>query len=239
MRNNLVHGYRNINYDVLWEVITDKLPPLVAELNRLIEANTELRMADPVESNANDKPEISEEEPIVTTHELVLGGDTLSYSATVGKMPLKDEKDKIVAQIFYTAYTLETDADLAGRPLIFVFNGGPGSASIWLHMGALGPKRVDMGEEGFMPPPPFTSSSTTPTPGLTWAIWSSSTRSAPVIRARPTPPTMRNTGGWRPIWKPWASSSAFISRATSAGPRRCIWPARVMAPLAPPVWPVT
>ena len=99
--------------------------------------------------------EIKEEAPITTSHQLALDGATLSYSATVGKMPLKDKHDKIVAQIFYTAYTLETDADSAERPLIFVFNGGPGSASIWLHMGALGPRRVDMGEEGFMPAPPF------------------------------------------------------------------------------------
>ena len=113
-------------------------------------------MADPTEANANDKPVITEEEPIVTAHELELGGEALSYLATVGKMPLKDEKNKIVAQIFYTAYALDSDGDPAARPLIFVFNGGPGSASIWLHMGALGPKRVDMGAEGFMPPPPFT-----------------------------------------------------------------------------------
>ena len=104
---------------------------------------------------ANEKPETSEEAPIVTAHRLELADQTLTYTATVGKMPLKDEKDKIAAQIFYTAYTLDGDADPASRPLIFVFNGGPGSASIWLHMGALGPKRVDMGEEGFMPPPPY------------------------------------------------------------------------------------
>ncbi len=110
------------------------------------------------DSAKNDKPEtleISEEEPIVTTHQLALADQSLSYSATVGNMPLKDEKDKIAAQIFYTAYTLDSEADPATRPLIFVFNGGPGSASVWLHMGALGPKRVDMGVEGFMPPPPF------------------------------------------------------------------------------------
>jgi len=109
-----------------------------------------------------DKPEtenlaadgIKEEEPIVTSHELKLADGALNYSATVGKMPLKDEKDKIVAQIFYTAYTVDSE-DSAARPLIFVFNGGPGAASIWLHMGALGPKRVDMGDEGFMPPPPY------------------------------------------------------------------------------------
>lgn len=104
---------------------------------------------------ANDKSEISEEAPIVTTHQLELAGTTLAYKATVGMMPLKDEKAKIAARIFYTAYTLDAEADPAERPLIFVFNGGPGSASIWLHMGALGPKRVDMGAEGFMPAPPY------------------------------------------------------------------------------------
>ena len=112
-------------------------------------------MAEQAEANANDRPEISEEAPIVTSHQLDLADATLAYSATVGMMPLKDEKGAIAAQIFYTAYTLATVADPAERPLIFVFNGGPGSASIWLHMGALGPKRVDMGAEGFMPPPPY------------------------------------------------------------------------------------
>ena len=98
---------------------------------------------------------ITEEAPITTAHELVLDATTLRYSATVGKMPLKDETGKIAAQLFYTAYTLDTELDSAERPLIFVFNGGPGSASIWLHMGALGPRRVDMGVDGFMPAPPF------------------------------------------------------------------------------------
>ena len=112
-------------------------------------------MTDDSDKSAIEKPDISEEAPIVTSHELELAEATLSYTATVGKMPLKDEQDKIVAQIFYTAYTLDAEADLDPRPLIFVFNGGPGSASIWLHMGALGPKRVDMGAEGFMPPPPY------------------------------------------------------------------------------------
>ncbi len=112
-------------------------------------------MTDESPQSANDKSQITEETPIVTSHQLELADQTLAYTATVGKMPLKDEKEKIAAQIFYTAYTLDAETDPAERPLIFVFNGGPGSASIWLHMGALGPKRVDMGEEGFMPPPPY------------------------------------------------------------------------------------
>ena len=112
-------------------------------------------MSEKTEKEKSAAEDIKEEAPIVTSHELKLADGSLNYSATVGKMPLKDEKEKIVAQIFYTAYTLETEVESAARPLIFVFNGGPGSASIWLHMGALGPKRVDMGEEGFMPPPPY------------------------------------------------------------------------------------
>lgn len=115
----------------------------------------ERKVTDQRPKSENDKPEISEEAPIVTAHQLKLADATLAYSATVGKLPLKDEKGVIAAQIFYTAYTLDTGDDRAERPLIFVFNGGPGSASIWLHMGALGPKRVDMGAEGFMPPPPY------------------------------------------------------------------------------------
>ncbi len=106
------------------------------------------------ENAKDEKPEAQEEAPVITTHKLELAAGTLAYSATAGKLPLKDEQGKIEAQIFYTAYTLDGDAP-AARPLIFVFNGGPGAASIWLHMGALGPKRVDMGAEGFMPPPPY------------------------------------------------------------------------------------
>ena len=115
-------------------------------------------MAEQPDRTENEKPQkeaIKEEAPAITTHHLKLNDETLSYTAAAGKMPLKDEKDEIAAQIFYTAYTLDTEDDPGERPLIFVFNGGPGSASIWLHMGALGPKRVDMGDEGFMPAPPY------------------------------------------------------------------------------------
>ena len=112
-------------------------------------------MSEKAKNEAPASDEIKEEAPIVTSHQLELDGRSLAYSATVGKLPLKDEKDKILAQIFYTAYTLKAKDEPAQRPLIFVFNGGPGAASIWLHMGALGPKRVDMGAEGFMPPPPY------------------------------------------------------------------------------------
>ena len=97
----------------------------------------------------------TEEQPITTTHALTLESSDLRYTATVGRMPLKNEQGEIEAQMFFTAYTLEDTADVSARPLTFVFNGGPGSSSVWLHLGALGPKRVQMEDEGWMPAPPY------------------------------------------------------------------------------------
>ncbi len=93
--------------------------------------------------------------PIETQHELVAGGKTLKYTARAGVLPLKDEFDETEAEIFFMAYELDGVKDRSARPLTFAFNGGPGSSSIWLHMGALGPKRVVMEDEGWMPKPPF------------------------------------------------------------------------------------
>lgn len=94
-------------------------------------------------------------EPVETKHELTINDQALKYTARAGVIPLKDEFDKLEAEIYFTAYELDSAAEHSTRPLTFVFNGGPGSASIWLHMGALGPKRVVMEPEGWMPPPPF------------------------------------------------------------------------------------
>ena len=94
-------------------------------------------------------------EPIETQHELTLKDRTLKYTARAGVIPLMDECGETEAEIFFTAYELDGVQDRSNRPLAFVFNGGPGSASIWLHMGALGPKRVVMENEGWMPSPPY------------------------------------------------------------------------------------
>ncbi len=92
--------------------------------------------------------------PIVTHHEIHVGGRVLHYTATTGLMPIRNsENDEVEANIFFVAYTLDNAGP--NRPLMFSFNGGPGSASIWLHMGAIGPRRVKMLPDGSMPPPPF------------------------------------------------------------------------------------
>ena len=96
-------------------------------------------------------------EPVlsVTEHEVTIGGKLVKYRATAGYLVLKTEKDEPRANIFFVAYTKLGEADPAKRPLTFSFNGGPGSASVWLHMGALGPKRVVMTDKGESMPPPY------------------------------------------------------------------------------------
>ena len=107
--------------------------------------------------DGKDKEEhfdMTEAAPIVTHHQVTVDGKLLRYSATAGRLPIKRGDGKIEAEMFYVAYTLDGQ-DAAMRPLTFAYNGGPGSASIWLHMGALGPRRVVLQPDGFMPPAPY------------------------------------------------------------------------------------
>ncbi|HVP89378.1 MAG TPA: peptidase S10 [Casimicrobiaceae bacterium] len=91
---------------------------------------------------------------------IVLNGRTLKYRAEAAFVPvaaggLDEKRGEPEAAVFTTSYLLD-DAQATKRPVCFVFNGGPGSASIWLHLGALGPKRVAIREDGTMPEPPYT-----------------------------------------------------------------------------------
>src|ERR1700730_13339702 len=98
---------------------------------------------------------LAEEKPVVTKHELRAGGKTLNYTATAGMMPIKSQQGEIEANLFYVAYTLDGATDSSKRPLMIAFNGGPGAASVWLHLGCIGPKRVKMGDDGSMPAAPY------------------------------------------------------------------------------------
>lgn len=101
------------------------------------------------------KPELTEETPVVTQHELTLGEKTIRYSVTAGRMPLKNTKGEIEANVFFLAYTKDDDRPAGERPLLFSFNGGPGSSSVWLHLGTIGPKRAPQLPDGSLPPPPY------------------------------------------------------------------------------------
>jgi carboxypeptidase C (cathepsin A) len=82
-----------------------------------------------------------------------VAGKTLSYTATVGSIPVRDEKGKKIAEVVFTSYVLDGPHDLS-RPVTFAFNGGPGAASVYLNLGAIGPKRVQFGAQGDAPSDP-------------------------------------------------------------------------------------
>jgi carboxypeptidase C (cathepsin A) len=96
-----------------------------------------------------------DETPIVTHHSVNVQGKVLNYTATVAQMPLKSASGETEAHIFYMAYTLDGVSDSTKRPLTFSFNGGPGSASLWVHMGGFGPRSPKLLPGGGMPPPPY------------------------------------------------------------------------------------
>jgi len=109
------------------------------------------------------KPELKDN-LVTSQHSVRVGGKQLAYTVTAGTIVLKEETsdrekesegEKPKAEFFFIAYTLDGVEDKTGRPVTFSFNGGPGSSSVWLHLGLLGPRRVEMDAEGMPLPPPY------------------------------------------------------------------------------------
>ncbi len=95
------------------------------------------------------------EESSVTDHSIKIGGQTIPYKATAATILLKNEKEEPTALVYYTAYTRSDLKDLSQRPIAFVYNGGPGSSSVWLHMGSFSPRRVITVNADATPPAPY------------------------------------------------------------------------------------
>lgn len=89
-----------------------------------------------------------------TKHTISLPSGSLSYTAVAAQVPLKNDAGDVECRMFSVSY-LKDDAPAHTRPVTFAFNGGPGSATLWLHMGALGPKRAPMNDDGSLPAPPY------------------------------------------------------------------------------------
>ncbi|HWF39273.1 MAG TPA: hypothetical protein VG322_12175 [Candidatus Acidoferrales bacterium] len=98
---------------------------------------------------------VPKEQSSTTDHTTRLGGQTIPYKATASTTLLKNDEDEATALVFSVAYTRSDLKDLSQRPISFVYNGGPGSASVWLHMGAFGPRRVETPNAESAPPPPY------------------------------------------------------------------------------------
>lgn len=119
-------------------------------------------------SSEEKKPEEKKPAPqdvlVETKHRKVIGGQEIAYTVIAGTLVLKEETtdrekesegEKPKASFFFVAYTKDGVEDVSKRPLTFSFNGGPGSSSVWLHLGLLGPRRVLMGDAGALLPPPY------------------------------------------------------------------------------------
>ncbi len=123
-------------------------------------------------ANGQPKPEADKtaavaDQLVESRHAVRIGGQDISYTVTTGTIILREEAEKKgdavgvsegekpKASLFFVAYTRDDVADKTRRPLTFSFNGGPGSASVWLHLGLLGPRRVVMDDIGDLPQPPY------------------------------------------------------------------------------------
>lgn len=101
-------------------------------------------------------PSVALPQPVVTRHQTTINGVTFTYTATTGYMQImRNEDPKMKANIFFIAYTRDDTKDLSKRPVTYTYNGGPGSASVWLHMGCIGPKRILMSDKGESLAPPY------------------------------------------------------------------------------------
>lgn len=86
---------------------------------------------------------------IMSNHEVTVAGNTFSYTAQAGTQPVWNEEGKVIASLFYTYYTRDNITDRSERPLVISFNGGPGSASVWMHIAYTGPRILKVDDEGF------------------------------------------------------------------------------------------
>ena len=133
-------------------------------------AGAEEKSAATIEKKADSKPEDAKakddsksavalpdaaSKPVRITNTVTIAGQRVTYAAETGMLPLLKTDGASRASVFYTAYTKLEETNKAARPVMFCFNGGPGSSAVWLHLGGLGPRRAKLNDDGTMPPPPF------------------------------------------------------------------------------------
>lgn len=109
---------------------------------------------DAKKSDAREEAAKKAPEPVSIKSKVTIAGKEISYTATTGKLILRDDEGKAKASVFHITYTRDGIEDTKDRPVMFAFNGGPGSSSVWLHLGILGPKRIDFPGDGTQPVEP-------------------------------------------------------------------------------------
>ena len=175
--------------------------------------------------------------PVFTTNTVTIAGQRVTYIAETGMLPILKQTARRRVGFLRRLHAASAKRTTSARPVTFCFNGGPGSSSVWLHLGALGPRRVKMNEDGTLPTPPF---------GLVdneYSILDASdlvfidpvaTGFSRAAKDEKADAFFGDDGG---SWIPSANSSGSGRRATNAGSRRNIFAAKATAFSAPPDWP--
>ncbi len=144
--------------------MSHRLVPAVAALAiLLVPAAPGARARQESKPSATDKKTEKKDEskpepppaPAVTHHRIGIGGKAIPYTATAATIDLKNEKGDLIGRMFYVAYVEDGVPDVTRRPITFLFNGGPGSSTMWLHMGSFGPVRVRTANAAATPPAPY------------------------------------------------------------------------------------
>ena len=217
---------------------TRSLLPMVVTALLLQAAVAAAQPAAPAESPKPTPTPAPEPAASRTQHTVQIGGEVVRYTATAGWLIMKDDAGKPIARFGYTAYTRDGVADIRRRPLTFAFNGGPGSSSIWLHMGVLGPRRIVVNDPGYAPPPP---SERVDNPYSVLDVTDMvmidpiGTGFSKALGEAKDPTSTESTR----TSARWARSSSATSRRTRAGPRRSTSSARATAGCARPASPTT
>ena len=195
------------------------------------------------EPKKDDKPK--DDKPKEHAGKVTLGGAEVKYLAQTGTIPVLKDDGTPRADVFYVYYAA-TDADgkrlaakdPATRSITFCFNGGPGASAVWLHLGGLGPRRLDLPADGLTPATVArivdNPNSILDTTDLVLSI-----PSPPACAARPRARSPSSFSAWTRTSRRSANSSAFSPRASSAGPRQNISSAKATASCASPASPAT
>lgn len=146
----LKHGF------VVLALALGLVPSLLVAQDRRMRASPSDTTVQQAGNDSLKLAEIANRPAVVTHHSMQLNGKRLDYTATTGMLAIRDEKSGASeGYMFYVAYTRDGSSEPATRPITFVFNGGPGSSTVWLHMGAFGPRRVKLLADGGLPAPPY------------------------------------------------------------------------------------
>ncbi len=172
---------------------------------------------------------------VTSRHSMMIGRVELAYTATAGFLQLHDQAGKLQANMFYVSYARDGQPPSA-RPITFAFNGGPGAASLWLHLGALGPKRVVLADDGKAPAKSLTLVDNEDT----WLTFTNLVFIDPV--GADTAPSSRestpsNSSVFKGTSSPWPSSFACTSPGSAGGRPRNSSLVKATAPRGRPGWP--